>query len=50
MEELKIIESSQLPLGEKVYLKKDFLGSNLSIAFGELHQKVLVRYIPLLKS
>lgn len=26
MEEVKIIESSQIPLGEKVYLKKDFLG------------------------
>jgi hypothetical protein len=26
MEQVKIIESSQLPLGEKVYLKKDWLG------------------------
>lgn len=26
MEQKKIIETSELPLGEKVYLKKDFLG------------------------
>jgi hypothetical protein len=26
MEKIKIIESSELPLGEKVYLKKDWLG------------------------
>jgi len=26
MDKLKIIESSELPLGEKVYLKKDWLG------------------------